>query len=193
MRIYEINLLLLTYFSHHLECVNGNHLLATECCLPHVFCMHEHIFEMSVCKLNYLNRVCGLHHKTWIFFFSSAVAAAAIARLDHFKMCTTILVSGTFFSSRALAVCNIAFTSSSTLVKRTFVASPLTIVHTSMQSTGFIFNSVFRRHVLMCIGGAIFIASYIHYRPQLFRTSLSFSHTHMLVCSVRAQFARQKK
>lgn len=61
--------------------------------------MHEHIFEVSVCKLNYLNRVCDLHHKTWIVVFSSAATAAAttIARRDHFKMCTAILVPGAFF------------------------------------------------------------------------------------------------
>ena len=48
----------------------------------------------------------------------------------------------------------------------------------------FYFSIEFWRHVLMCIGGcssgggggAIFIVSYIYYRPQLFQTSLTLTH-----------------
>lgn len=59
----------------------------------------------------------------------------------------------------------------------------------------FYFSIQFWRHVLMCIGGgAIFIASYIYYRPQLFQTSLNLTHNmHTRQRRRRQQWRRQTK
>lgn len=66
----------------------------------------------------------------------------------------------------------------------------------SMQSTGF-FSFKFsqfsvRRHVLICIGGAIFIALYIYYRSWLFQNVSSVWVTHITHAYTITRFKREK-
>lgn len=150
-------------------------------CRYHVLCIHEHIFEMSLATalVKAACAACIIKYGRNFFLFVRLLC------LDSIWMCTNVRLCVFFFSlSRLLlCVCNCIYEFFNFCMRREsehICCQPIkNRTHIDAIDWFFFLLSIqFWRHVLMCIGGgAIFIASYIYYRPQLFQTLLNLTES----------------